>query len=913
MRKFNLCYSNIDDFQKLKKALCVGKIQIDFNSYIKVITNNTSFLIFHFQNLYNIFVQIKIKEINMKKTALCLSIALFLSNAILSYSQSWVDLFNNRNANFYDIQKAFNKYWAGKTHQRGQGWMVFKRWEYDMEPRVYPTGKLPDPAITYKEIHKYRQDHGDRVNDLADWTPMGPYSWLSISYNPGIGRINCITQFEKSPGTMFAGSPSGGMWRSSTAGQTWESATDNLEVLGITSIQINQSNTNIMYIATGDGDGGDCYSIGVLKTTNGGMNWNTTGLSYQVTDGQRIYALVMSPADPNILLAGTNSGIYRTTDGAATWTQINTLRVRAIEYHPINSSIIYATGSQFFYSTDAGVSFNAGSTGLPTSGVYRYAIGVSPAGPNYVYLLACNNTDYGFYGFYKSTDAGMSFVNTITTPNILGYEPDGSSSGGQGFYDLALAVSPLNVNEVYTGGVNIWKSTDGGASFVCNAYWVWPPDIYGYVHADIHTLKFIGKTLYTGTDGGLFKTTNFGVNWIDITEGMSTTQFYRFGGTPQNPDFLVGGTQDNGSNRYDGVWTHILGADGMEAAVNPTNQNTIYCSIYSGNISRSYNEGVDLTPIRNNITGSGGWVTPFVLDPVTPTTIYAGYQDIWKSTNEGDFWKQLSTFNGGTFVCIAVAKSNKNYIYANTIDKVYMSSNDGGSWNDITTGLPNDAYTYLDVSSTDPAKVWVTLSGYTAGQKVYQSTDAGMSWTNFSGTLPNIPANCITYLDPNRLFVGTDAGVFYRDNTMSDWAAFMTNLPNVRVNELELNLPANKIRAATYGRGIWESPIPDMVGIASNNNGVPKKFALYQNYPNPFNPTTVISFDVATRTNVSLRIFNILGQEIRTLVDAQLSPGHDVITWDGKNNAGVSVNSGIYIYSLQAGDFRDSKKLALVK
>ncbi len=850
----------------------------------------------------------------MKKTVLCLSIALLLSNITLSYSQNWVDMFSAKSANFYDIQKSFYKYWQGKTPKRGQGWMVFKRWEYDMEPRVYPSGRLPDPAITYKEINKYRHMHGFRVNDLADWSSLGPYNWLSISYNPGIGRINCLSPFGFTRGSLLAGSPSGGMWRSTNNGANWSSIADNLEVLGISSILVNPANPSVWYIATGDCDGGDTYSIGVLKSTNSGISWNTTGLSYQVSEGQRIYTLVMSPSDPELLIAGTVSGIYRSTDGAATWTQVFSNRVRTIAYNPANTSIVYAAGSQFYFSTDAGLTFNATSTGLPASGVYRYAIGVSGAGPDYVYLLACNSTDYGFYGFYRSTDAALSFVNTITSPNILGYEPDGSSSGGQGFYDLCVAVSPLDVNEVYTGGINIWKSTDAGATFNCNTYWIWPPNQYGYVHADVHFLKFIGNTLYTGTDGGLFRSTNFGANWTDISEGMATTQFYRFGGTPQNPDYMIGGTQDNGSNLYNaGVWTHVLGADGMEAAVNPLNQNTVYASIYSGFISRSYNAGVDFTPIRNNITGSGGWVTPFVLEPNNPTTIYAGYQDIWQSTNEGDFWKQLSNINGSVFVCLAVAKSNKNYIYANTINKIYMTSNGGGTWNDITTGLPGNALTYLDVSSTDPARVWVTLSGYADGQKIYYSSDAGGSWTNFSGTLPNIPANCVVYLDPDRLFVGMDAGVFYKDNTLSDWVPFMTNLPNVRVNELELNLPANKVRAATYGRGIWESPIPDMVGISSNNNSVPKKFALYQNYPNPFNPSTVIGFDVALRTSITLRIFNILGQEVRTLVNAELSPGHDLITWDGKNNDGASVNSGIYICELRAGDFRDAKKLALVK
>jgi photosystem II stability/assembly factor-like uncharacterized protein len=849
----------------------------------------------------------------MKNAVLYISIALLLSNTTITYSQYWVDMFSSRKANFYETQKEFYKYWNGKTPKRGQGWMVFKRWEYDMEPRVYPSGKLPDPAAVYKEIKKYKQQQADKMSDLSEWSPMGPYNWLSISYNPGIGRINCIDGYPRSATALFAGSPSGGLWRSTNNGLNWFSASDKLEVLGITSVLINPSDPNIKYIATGDGDGGDCYSIGILKTTDGGMNWNTTGLSYQVTEGVRIYSLVMIPTNPNILLAATTSGVYRSTNGADTWTLVTNKFVRSIEFHPADPSRVYASGSHFYISTDTGITFNEISTGLPTSGVYRYVIGVSPNGPDYVYLLGCNSTDYGLYGFYRSTNGGLKFEQTFNSPNILGYEPDGSSTGGQSWYDLCIAVSPVNVNEVFTGGINVWKSTNAGNNFTCNTYWVWPPDQYGYVHADIHVLKFIGRTLFAGTDGGLFKSTNFGLNWIDISEGMSTTQFYRFGGTPQNPDFMIGGTQDNGTNLYDErVWTHVLGADGMEAAVNPARQSTVYCSIYNGYLCRSYNSGVNFTPIKNNITGEGGWLTPYILDPSKPSTIYAGYQDIWKSINEGNSWEKLSDLNGGTFVCIAMAKSNNSYIYANTMSSVYRTTDGGGTWTDITAGLPNNALTYLDVSSTNPQQLWVTLSGYVEGEKVYFSSDAGGNWSNISGSLPNIPANCITYLEPNRLFVGMDAGVYYRDNTMSDWEPFMNALPNVRVNELELNIPANKIRAATYGRGIWESPIPDIVGTITQNN-IPKQFALYQNYPNPFNPSTVIGFDLAARTKVTLRIFNILGQEIRTLVNSELAAGHNTVSWDGRNNNGVPVNSGIYIYQIQAGSFRDAKKLAFVR
>jgi photosystem II stability/assembly factor-like uncharacterized protein len=773
--------------------------------------------------------------------------------------------------------------------------------------------------MAYTEIKKYMDVHRDNINDLAQWTSLGPYQWLSISYNPGIGRMYNAVPHPYSSNILYTGGASGGLWISQNGGANWVTVTDNLEVLGVSGICIHPTNPGIMYIATGDGDGGANYSIGVLKSTTGGFTWNTTGLSYPVSQGVRINKLMMSPADPDKLIAGANNGIYVTTNAGANWTNVLSSVTRDMEFHPSNPNIIYAAGTLFYKSTNGGANFTQSGAGIPTSGINRLAIGVSPAGTNYVYALASSSSNSGFQGFYRSTNSGDNFVLTTNTPNILGYSPDGSSTGGQGTYDLCVAVSPINVNEVFTGGINIWKSTNAGNDFTCNTYWVYPPTSFGYVHADVHTLDFIGNVLYTGTDGGFFKSTNFGANWIDLSAGLATTQFYRFGGTPMNPDLLIGGTQDNGTNRYTGVWTHVLGADGMEAAVDYTNPNTMYCSIQNGGLRRSFNGGNSFQSMVNNITGSGAWVTPFVLDPVNPQTIYAGFQDVWRSTDQGSFWTKLTDYNGSTFRLLAVAKSNNNYIYAATLNTIYRSTNMGDNWTDITAGLPGNSKTYIAISSTDPNELWVTLSGYTAGEKVYRSTNAGDNWQNISGTLPNLPANTIIYLNPDRLFIGMDVGVFYTDVTMNDWEPFITGLPNVEISEFEIHEGTEKIRAATYGRGIWESPIPPMVGNITGGNNVPQSYKLHQNYPNPFNPVTLIKFDIPSNvksgpassmgwSNVKLIVYDILGREVAVIVNQQLQPGSYKLNWNATN-----FPSGVYFYRLTAGDYTDTKKMTLVK
>jgi photosystem II stability/assembly factor-like uncharacterized protein len=843
------------------------------------------------------------------KAYIFIIVVLFLTAGNIK-GQEYLRLMEDANVNFYDIQKSFNEYWKGRTPEKGQGWMAFKRWEYFMDERVFPSGKLPDPAITHKEITKYKSQHPDNVNDLSNWISLGPTSWVPISYNPGIGRINCIVQHPTNSNILFAGAPSGGLWKSTNSGANWTTATNSLTVLGVSSIVIHPTNTSLMYILTGDGDGGATYSIGVLKSTNGGDNWVTTGLSFVVSAGTRLYKLVMSPSNSSILLAVGNTGVYRSTNSGDNWTTVYSGNFKDIEFNPSNSNIIYCSGTTFIKSTDGGASFAVSGTGLPTSSeTNRMAIGVSPANANYIYILASSAANSGFYGFYRSTDAGNSFVMTVNTPNIMGYNADGSSTGGQGTYDLAIAVSPTNINEVFTGGINVWKTTNAGANFINLTYWVYPPTTASYVHADIHTLDFFGSNLYSGCDGGLFRSTNWGANWTDLSTGMSTMQFYRIGGTPQNANYIIGGTQDNGTNLMNGTtWYHVLGADGMEAAVDPTTQSVVYACIQSGGLRRSTNGGNNFTSIVSNITGSGYWVTPYLIDPLNNQTLYAGYQDIWKSTNRGTNWTQLSTFGGTSFRSLAVCNSNPSYIYASTTTTVYRTTDGGGNWTNISSGLPGYTITYIAVHPTNANRVWLTFSGYNSGYKVYYTSDGGSSWNNISGTLPNLPANCITYLDPDRLFVGMDVGAYYRDNYTGGWTPFMVNLPNVIVKEFEVHLPSNKIRAATYGRGLWETVIPPIVGISGNNGNIPDKFLLYQNYPNPFNQSSIINFQSTVKGKVQLIIYDILGKEVQILVNEQLNPGVYKVRFDGSG-----LPSGFYFYKIQINEFIDVKKMVMIK
>jgi len=417
-----------------------------------------------------------------------------------SKAQEYVRLMEDQSSNFYDIQKSFNEYWDGKSYEKGKGWKQFKRWEWFMEPRVYPTGKLPNPALAYNEYIKFKNTYslkkGAQNNKAANWTPLGPTNWNSIGWNPGLGRINAVTVDPNNSSTIYVGTPAGGCWKTTNGGTSWSPLTDNLSSLGVSGIAVDPTNSNTVYIATGDGDGNDTYSIGVLKSIDGGTTWNSTGLNWSTTQARVMRKIIIDPTNPNILFVASSNGLYKTTDAGISWTSVLGGSLRDIEFNPSNPKTLFAcTNTLYYKSTNGGNSFTNITNGVPGAGVGRLSIAVTANDTNYIYLLASNSGDNSFLGLFRSTDTGNNFSLRTNTPNVFGYNTNGGDAGGQSWYDMALAVSPTNKNEVYTGGINVWKSTNGGSSLTALSRWNWPTGSFEYVHADIHTLDFYGNTL----------------------------------------------------------------------------------------------------------------------------------------------------------------------------------------------------------------------------------------------------------------------------------------------------------------------------------------------------------------------------------------------------------------------------------
>jgi PKD repeat protein len=724
--------------------------------------------------------------------------------------QTWPEMMADPNANMSLVKQNFEQYWLNKDYtQKGKGWKVFKRWEYFWDQRTYPSGNRSIANQAIADYYADIQNNASARSLNGNWSPLGP---TNLPTGGGLGRVNFIRFDPTNSNIVYAGAPAGGLWRSTNGGVGWTVwNTDNLPVIGCTDLAIDPTNTQIMYLATGDGDANDTYSIGVLKSTDGGNTWNPTGLNWVVTNQRVIRKLLIDPNNPQTVYAASSNGIYKTTNGGTNWTQIRTGNFYDMEFKPGDPNTIYAAGTSFIYTNNA--------TGLPGSGVIRIAIAVTPANPNYVYLLIARSSDYGLQGVYRSTNSGANFSTQATSPNLLGWNSTGSDAGGQGWYDLAIAASPTNADVVIVGGINIWRSTNGGVNWSINAHWTGSGA--PYVHADIHDLIFLpgnGTTYYAGHDGGVSRTTNSGGAWTDLSNGLQIAQMYRLGTSATNTNLNLTGHQDNGTNRLNGTtWTEVIGGDGMECIIDYSNANIMYGELYYGNIRKSTNGGGTFSTIVNTggtgVNANGNWVTPYVMHPTNNQTLIVGKANLYRTTNGGTGWTALGATTGGTgnFVAIAYAPSDPNYIYAAKRDRLFLSTNGGTSFTNITGTLPvgSAEITYIAVSNTNPQQVYVTFSGYSAANKVFSSTNAGGTWTNISSGLPNLPVNCIVYQNgsPDGIYVGTDVGVYYRDNTTGGWTGFSNGMPNVPVFELEIQYSSQRLRAATYGRGLWESDL----------------------------------------------------------------------------------------------------------
>ncbi len=811
--------------------------------------------------------------------------------------------------------------------------------------RAYPLDEIP--MEKYFDAMKIKQEQMQTEPPSAlVWQAAGPY-------NVG-GRISAVVVDPANPNIIIIGGAAGGILKSTNGGTNWVTKTDFTPSLSTGALVMDPANSNIIYCGTGEGNNAiDNYpGFGVLKSTDKGETWNVVGLQ----EALHIPAMDIHPLNTSILYAAVmgirsfsqDKGIYKSTNAGVNWTRVlfvsDSTSGVDVNVDPTDPNIVYAamfervrtppsrskTGgitSGLYRSSNGGANWTllgtANGLPAPSTTTGRITIGVSKSNPNYVYALYATTVGNGLSGFYKSTNKGLDWTQMSLS---------GVSNGGFSWYFGLVEVDPTDPNKVYIGDVDLWRSTNGGSS--------WTNITFSYQvgfenqHPDQHALWINPANtanMINGNDGGMFTTTNNGTNWIKKYD-LPLTQFYAATIDYQLPQRLIGGTQDNGTPRTTTGsltdWASIYGGDGFYCLIDYTNSNIIYAESQWGGIGRSTNGGSSFSSIQNGLDLSRtNWSSPYTMDLQDPSILYFGSYKIFKTTNRGSTWTAISPDltrgpNGrlGTITCVtsAVLPNSERVIYTGTDDaKVSVTTNSGLNWTDVTGILPQRYVTDVLADKRNPAIAYVTLSGFNIDQKnthIYRTTNYGVNWTNISSNLLNVPANSIIidYNYDSVLYVGCDAGVYYTTNLGGSWQLLGTGLPNSPVYDINYHQPTKTLVAATHGRSMYKIDVTGIIGIEPISNTIPDKFSLSQNYPNPFNPATTIRFSIPPYKggggDVSLKVYDILGSEVATLVNQQLNPGTYEVEWDASE-----FSSGIYFYSLTTEGFNQTKRMILIK
>ncbi|MFP5040630.1 T9SS type A sorting domain-containing protein [Parasediminibacterium sp. JCM 36343] len=790
-----------------------------------------------------------------------------VSSPFFSKAQPWMQPFKNSNPTFQQMKQAGDAYFATtKGKENKKLYNRYKQWEWQNQGRVLPNGTIASQFLTQMEREKYTASHPTANNKIVafgtntpfgtvtptgNWASKGPFTDNGGGYI-GAGRLNAIAFHPTLPNTFWVGAPAGGLWKTTDGGTTWSSSTDSLPVIGISAIVVDSTNPNILYVATGDGDGSDTKGIGIYKSTDGGNTWKVTGLSATQDNPIYVFRLIINPKNHNTLLAATSHGVYNSYNAGASWIRSAAKnsynKVTDITYKPLDSTTAYACYQDFNFTTNTWEwkiirSKNGGKTWSVVNtftDASRVSLAVSADSSNVVEALVASSS-YALAGIWRSRDGGSTFSQyldgTLPFKNYLSNTYDASGADGQGFYDLAFTINPKNFNEKWIGGVNTWHTIDNGLTWQLNNIWVHnfnTPKV-PEVHADKHAFAYhplLSNTFFECNDGGLYKTTDKGATWTDLSNGLVISEMYKISAAQYRANMVLCGLQDNGTKGWDGsTWNNITGGDGTQCIIDNVNTNIIYTGYVQGVIYRDsfYTKPLVLgkpfyqntisnnIPVDPNIPETGAWVTPVAMDAKATSTLYTGYSRVYKTTNGGYDWKAISPYlTSYTINKLAVAPSNSNYIWAtNTGDSLFYTNDGGNTWSNLpattisNTTISNSIISYIAFNATNPNIVWVTFSGYDAGLKVFKTTNGGISWVNMSGTLPNLPVNCIVLAKSasDTAYVGTDMGVFYRDAGMTDWALYNTGLPHVPVKHLDISYSNRKLYAGTFGRGLWVSDL----------------------------------------------------------------------------------------------------------
>jgi hypothetical protein len=704
---------------------------------------------------------------------------------------------------FYNTQKESEKEEFDSEYEHWMRWAWYQSRHLDSNGNFVNSNEKNYTVISQIQKQKVNTNLSNRPDATSgSWSFYGPEILGS-----GIARVDRLAFHPTDPNIIYAGTPAGGLWITYNGGTSWSSVSSYIANLGVSGITVDADNPNTIYVLTGDGDtfaNGGLYiqkSIGLLKSTDGGVSW--AKLSNILPEGIPYYGfkLLQHPDFHNVFFACTSEGLYRSTNYGQTWNRmIDVINTFDIETGP--SGYIYVSGKNFiFISSNFGNTFssvpNAAFSQPPNIYTQRTSLAVTPNSPNTLYVNFGGSYPNGQeHLLYRSDNNGATF--TLINNNCP------LTSG----YTNSMAVNPANVNNVIIGNVDLNTSTNGGASFNTGS-----PG----VHADIHDLVYnpINNVLYAGCDGGVYKSTNNGANWVAIHNGIRATMYYHMAGFEGNDGIAMGGAQDNGmhSRTFSTAYTLASNGDGFDAKYLTGNSNAAYFSLNAGVYKYTVNTNtaqLKLLP-GGDINNQSVFFPSIAVHPTNNNIIYAGYTDsVRRTDNDGATWIATPAigsngfgFSGG----LAVSVQQPDRIYAASGSRLRISNNKGTNWTIISDNpgwTTSNPITDVTTRSNNGDEVWVTFGGYN-GAKVYYSSNAGASWADYSGSLPDLPVYSIKYSSQGDAYIGTEAGVYFMDFAMTDWVSFSNGLPMVPVTEIVINETNNTIKAATYGRGMWLS------------------------------------------------------------------------------------------------------------
>jgi len=744
------------------------------------------------------------------------------------------------------------------------------------------------------------------------WTSLGPG-------NVG-GRTRGLVIHPTTPNTMYAAGVAGGVWKTTNGGNSWTPLDDMMANLAVASLALDPGDPDTLYAGTGEGyfNIDAVRGAGIFKTTDAGATWTQLS-STSTSNFHFVNDIVVSPNNSQRVYAATRTGVWRSTDGGASFpsqvigaSSVNGCTDLAIRTDQGTDFMFAACGTfvqaTVFRKTDAE---NAGAwtAVLTETNMGRTSLAIAPSNQDTVYALSASiapgNYEDGLHAVFRSTTGGGSgswtaqvrntnptLINTLllTNPPFASGCPGfgGTVFLNQGWYDNVIAVDPADANRVWVGGIDIFRSDNGGTSWGLASHWWASSSNARYSHADKHAIVFdpdyngsTNQTMFVGTDGGVYRTdnaraavttnacntSNGNVTWTALNNGYGVTQFY-YGVPYPDGNTYFGGTQDNGTVRGTDAggadnWTEVLGGDGGAVAVDPGNTNILYAENTGLSIQKSTNGGSSFADAVSGI-GDGGFlfIAPFVMDPSNSQRLWTGGSLLWRTANGASSWSRASAALGtsGSVSALAVAPTNANFVLAGKANgaihrtSVGLTAGSGTSWPSAT---PRAGYvSSLAFNPVDESVAYATYSTF-GGIHVWKSENAGGGWSPLDGAgvvgdpghLPDIPVHSIVVdaADTQRLYVGTDLGVFVSTDGGANWAVENTGFANVVTEALVVS--GDELFGFTHGRGAWRVALlpaspPDIfisdVTVTEGNTGT-------------VNASFIVSLSNATNQTVSVQ------------------------------------------------------------